>query len=69
MKISILSQKFKRINNQTCCIILACIKDNNGVIIRMGYSNDLGNHIKNLLEQQNVAQKINMILILVKNFL
>lgn len=42
MKISILSQKFKRINNQTCCIILACIKDNNGVIIRNSYKKFVG---------------------------
>ena len=33
MKISILEQTFKRNNNQTCCIIIAGIRDNNGEII------------------------------------
>lgn len=42
MKISILEQKFKRINNQTCCIILACIKDNNGKTIPNSYKRFIG---------------------------
>ena len=33
MKISILEQTFKRNNNQTYCIIVAGIRDNNGEII------------------------------------
>lgn len=42
MKISILQQKFKRTNNQTCCIILACIKDNNGIVIPNSHKRFIG---------------------------
>lgn len=42
MKISILGQKFKRENNQTYCIILAGIRDNNGTIIPNSYKRFVG---------------------------